>query len=123
MQVPQGVAGMLHARTLLGSCWWWRLWTWLDGLVHDLPNSLVDGATGNVLGGHGHCGCCCTTWENPLGGYSIEFESSVYGRPAESNCMKRFVGVNALIRSFVIHPCMRLHLYVSLMGRVVGSME
>ena len=119
LQVPPaaaclGVAGLLHARTLLtmtrsglllvgASCG--RGETVLDGFVHDLPNSLVDGATGSVLGDMDIVGAAAQRGETALGGYSMEFEKSVYTRPAESSCMKRFVGVNSF-NSLICHPSM-----------------
>ena len=72
----------------------------LDGLVHDLPNSLVDGAPGSVLGDMDIVGAAARRGENGLGGCSIEFENSVYTRPAE-----RFAGMNS-VNSLICHPSM-----------------
>ena len=58
----------------------------LDVLVHDLPNSLVDGATGNVLGDMDIVGAAARRGEKA---YSIDT------RPAELNRVKRFAGVNS----------------------------
>ena len=43
----------------------------LTGPVHDLPNSLVDGATGNVLGDMDIVGAAARRGEHALGSYSI----------------------------------------------------
>ena len=55
----------------------------------------MDGATGNVLGDMDIIGAAARRGENAFGSHSIEFENSVFTRPAESNCMKRFAGVNS----------------------------
>ena len=87
-----------------------------DGLVHDLPNSLVDGATSNVLGDMDIVGGCCTTWGECFRGHPLQFENSVYARPAESICMNRFAGVNSL-HSVTCHPSM----HAPSLARVFGG--
>ena len=88
-----GVAGLLHARTLL---------TTKSGLF---AGGAISGRGENVLGGMDIVGAAARRGKNAPGGYSIEFENSVYTRPAESNCMKRFVGVNSF-NSLICHPFM-----------------
>ena len=76
-----------------------------DGLVHDLPNSLVDGATGNVLGDMDIVGAAARRGENDVRGDSSQFENSVHVRLAEPGCMNSFDG-NSL-NSLTCHPSMR----------------
>ena len=87
-----------------------------DDFVHAFENSLVAGDAANALGDVDVGVAAARCGENNLNDHLLEFKNSLLTASADFGPC--WIVSMLLIRSFVIHPYMRLLLHVRLMGEL-----